>query len=111
MIWYPYEQMKTMKSPYKIVNAEGVYLYTEDQKLIDSVSSWWSVIHGYKHPELNQAIETQLKKFAHVMLGGLTHEPAEKLSEKLQRRNTAYHGIGVGACLSRGYFQNYGGGR
>ena len=43
---------------------------TEDQKLIDSVSSWWSVIHGYKHPELNQAIETQLKKFAHVMLGG-----------------------------------------
>ena len=85
MIWYPYEQMKTMKSPYKIVNAEGIYLYTEDQKLIDSVSSWWSVIHGYKHPELNQAIETQLKKFAHVMLGGLTHEPAEKLSEKLQR--------------------------
>lgn len=84
MIWYPYEQMKTMKAPYKIVNAEGVYLYTEDQKLIDSVSSWWSVIHGYKHPELNQAIEMQLKKFAHVMLGGLTHEPAEKLSQKLQ---------------------------
>lgn len=85
MIWYPYEQMKTMKSPYKIVNAEGVYLYTEDQKLIDSVSSWWSVIHGYKHPELNQAIETQLEKFAHVMLGGLTHESAQKLSNKLQR--------------------------
>ncbi len=84
MIWYPYEQMKTMKSPYKIVKAEGVYLYTEDQKLIDSVSSWWSVIHGYKHPELNRAIETQLEKFAHVMLGGLTHEPAQKLSDKLQ---------------------------
>lgn len=46
MIWYPYEQMKTMKAPYKIVNAEGVYLYTEGQKLIDSISSWWSVIHG-----------------------------------------------------------------
>lgn len=41
MIWYPYEQMKTMKAPYKIKDAEGVYLYTEDQKLIDSVSSWW----------------------------------------------------------------------
>ena len=39
MIWYPYEQMKTMKDPYKIIDAEGVYLYTEDQKLIDSVSS------------------------------------------------------------------------
>ena len=84
MIWFPYEQMKTMKAPYKIIDAEGVYLYTEDQKLIDSVSSWWSVIHGYKHPELNQAIETQLKKFAHVMLGGLTHESARKLSDKLQ---------------------------
>ena len=84
MIWYPYEQMKTMKTPYKIINAEGVYLYTEDQKLIDSVSSWWSVIHGYKHPVLNKAIKTQLDTFAHVMLGGLTHESARKLSDKLQ---------------------------
>ena len=84
MIWYPYEQMKTMKAPYKIVDANGVYLYTEDQKLIDSVSSWWSVIHGYKHPELNRAIEEQLQTFAHVMLGGLTHEAAAKLSDKLQ---------------------------
>lgn len=84
MIWYPYEQMKTMKTPYKIVDAKGVYLYTEEQKLIDSVSSWWSVIHGYKHPKLDQAIAAQLKKFAHVMLGGLIHDPVEKLSQKLQ---------------------------
>lgn len=84
MIWYPYEQMKTMKTPYKIVDANGVYLYTEDQKLIDSVSSWWSVIHGYKHPELNQAIISQVEKFSHVMLGGLTHEPVQKFSEKLK---------------------------
>ncbi|MGN0135535.1 adenosylmethionine--8-amino-7-oxononanoate transaminase [Anaerotignum sp.] len=84
MIWYPYEQMKTMKVPYEIVDAEGVYLYTKDQKLIDSVSSWWSVIHGYKHPALNQAIISQVEKFSHVMLGGLTHEPAQKLSAKLQ---------------------------
>ena len=84
MIWYPYEQMKTMRPPYQIVDAEGVYLYTKDQKLIDSVSSWWSVIHGYKHPELDRAIEEQLGKFAHVMLGGLTHEAAWKLSDKLQ---------------------------
>lgn len=84
MIWYPYEQMKTMNPPYKIVDAEGVYLYTENKKLIDSVSSWWSVIHGYKHPDLNYAIEAQLKKFSHVMLGGLTHEPVQKLSDKLE---------------------------
>ena len=84
MIWYPYQQMKTMKEPYKIINAEGVYLYTEDQKLIDSISSWWSVIHGYKHPVLTGAIKEQADKFSHVMLGGLTHDAVEKLSAKLQ---------------------------
>lgn len=84
MIWYPYEQMKTMKAPYRIIDAEGVYLYTKEGKMIDSVSSWWSVIHGYKHPELNRAIIEQTEKFAHVMLGGLTHEPVQKLSDKLK---------------------------
>lgn len=84
MIWYPYQQMKTMKPPYKIVDAEGVYLYTEDNKMIDSVSSWWSVIHGYKNPVLDEAIKEQVDHFSHVMLGGLTHEPVMKLSEKLR---------------------------
>ena len=84
MIWYPYEQMKTMKEPYKIIDAQGVYLYTEDQKLIDSVSSWWCMIHGYKHQELTAAIKEQADRFCHVMLGGLTHEPVQKLSQKLQ---------------------------
>lgn len=84
MIWYPYEQMKGMKEPWKIVDAEGVWLDTGERKVIDSVSSWWSVIHGYKHPELNQAIISQVEKFSHVMLGGLTHEPVQRLSDKLQ---------------------------
>lgn len=84
MIWYPYEQMKTMKQPYKIVDAEGVYIYTEDNKLIDSISSWWSVIHGYRNPRITEAIKNQADKFSHVMLGGLTHEPVQKLSDKLK---------------------------
>lgn len=85
MIWYPYQQMKTMPEPIAVTDAEGVYLHTDRYgKLIDSVSSWWSVIHGYKHPELTEAICAQAKKFSHVMLGGLTHEPAQKLSAKLQ---------------------------
>ncbi len=84
MIWYPYAQMKTMPAPYKILDADGVYLYTADQKLVDSVSSWWCMIHGYKHPELTAAIQQQAGKFCHVMLGGLTHEPVEQLSQKLQ---------------------------
>lgn len=84
MIWYPYQQMKTMPTPYPIVDAEGVYLYTKDKALIDSVSSWWSVIHGYKHPRLNAAIHRQTDQFAHVMLGGLTHAPAQQLAATLE---------------------------
>ena len=81
MIWYPYVQMKKMKTPYKIVDAEGVYLYTQDNKMIDSVSSWWCMIHGYKNKEINEAMKNQIDQFSHVMLGGLTHEPVLKLSE------------------------------
>ena len=84
MIWYPYEQLKTMKDPYKIVDAKGVYLYTEDNKMIDSISSWWSTIYGYKNEKLNEAIINQVNKFSHVMLGGITHEPVEILSNKLK---------------------------
>ena len=85
MIWYPYAQMKTLDPPIKLSHAKGVHLYTEDGlDLIDSVSSWWSVIHGYNHPEMNAAISGQLEKFAHVMLGGITHEPVQRLSAKLE---------------------------
>lgn len=119
MIWYPYEQMKTMKAPYQIVDANGVYLYTKDQELIDSVSSWWSVIHGYKHPELNKAIISQVEKFSHVMLGGLTHEPAQKLSEKLQSwlpgdlddcffSDSGSVAVEVALKMALQYFMNYG---
>lgn len=84
MIWYPYTQMKTMASPITIQDASGVHLYTKDGKdLIDSISSWWSVIHGYHHPKLDEAISKQLSHFSHIMLGGLTHEPALKLAKTL----------------------------
>lgn len=83
MIWYPYAQMKNMHAPLKVDKAEGVYLYTDRGKLIDSVSSWWSAIHGYNNPELNAAAEEQLHRFSHVMLGGLTHDAALNLSQKL----------------------------
>ncbi|MCQ2516266.1 MAG: adenosylmethionine--8-amino-7-oxononanoate transaminase [Saccharofermentans sp.] len=84
MIWYPYQQMKTMREPYRIVDAEGVYIYTEDKKLIDSTSSWWSVIHGYKNPKITKAIKDQADVFSHVMLGGLTHDSVLKLASKLK---------------------------
>lgn len=84
MIWFPYQQMQTMAPPLKIKAARGVHLFTDDgQDLIDSIASWWCVIHGYNHPEMNAAIAGQLEKFAHVMLGGLTHDAAEELAAKL----------------------------
>ena len=52
MIWYPYEQMKTMKAPYKIIKARASIYTPRIEELIDSVSSWWCMIHGYQHPEL-----------------------------------------------------------
>ena len=83
MIWYPYTQMKTMDEPIEIIGAKGVYLHTEKGKLIDTTTSWWSVIHGYNHPEINEVLKDQVDQFAHVMLGGLTHKPVKDLSKKL----------------------------
>ncbi len=84
MIWRPYVQMKNMPEPWRIVDAEGVYLRTPERELIDSISSWWALIHGYRHPEMVEAIREQASKLSHVMLAGLSHEPVEKLSAKLE---------------------------
>lgn len=84
MIWYPYVQMKNMKVPYKVEDAKGVYINTTDKSLIDSVSSWWSSIHGYSNDEINSAAISQINKFSHVMLGGLNHGPAIDLANRLR---------------------------
>ncbi len=85
-IWFPYSQMQTMPPPLKVVAARGTKLFLEDgSELIDSISSWWCVIHGYNNQEINAAITEQMQKFSHVMLGGLTHDSAEKLSKELVR--------------------------
>ncbi|WP_439881871.1 adenosylmethionine--8-amino-7-oxononanoate transaminase [Pontibacter sp. MBLB2868] len=83
-LWYPYSQMARQQHRYPVTKANGVNLYLEDgKKVIDGVSSWWATIHGYNHPALNETLVKQADQFSHVMLGGLDHQPAHQLAEKL----------------------------
>jgi len=83
-IWHPYTSATKPIPAYVVRKAEGVYLDLEDgTRLVDGMSSWWAVIHGYNHHILNDAIKKQLNDMAHVMFGGITHRPAVKLAEKL----------------------------
>ncbi|WP_075178694.1 adenosylmethionine--8-amino-7-oxononanoate transaminase [Neptunomonas phycophila] len=83
-IWHPYSSMINPPPAYPVVSAKGVRLTLSDgRELIDGMASWWSVIHGYQHPELNAAAHEQIDTMAHVMFGGLTHEPAIELCRTL----------------------------
>jgi adenosylmethionine-8-amino-7-oxononanoate aminotransferase len=83
-IWHPYTSMTEPLPAYHVVGAEGVrFKLADGTELIDGMASWWCVIHGYGRPELNEAIKAQLDKAAHVMFGGITHEPAVKLAKAL----------------------------
>lgn len=83
-IWHPYSAIGSDLPVLPVQSAEGVRLRLADgRELIDGMSSWWTAIHGYNHPDMNRALENQLKEMAHVMFGGLTHRPAVELASRL----------------------------
>lgn len=87
-VWHPYGPMPGRTDPLIVESASGVRLRLAEpvhgqRELVDGMSSWWSAIHGYNHPVLNEAVNSQLGRMSHVMFGGLTHEPAVRLAASL----------------------------
>lgn len=83
-LWLPYTQMATAPAPLPVVGAEGVRIRLADgRELIDGISSWWTMCHGYRHPHIVSAVHAQLDTLPHVMFAGLVHEPALRLARRL----------------------------
>jgi adenosylmethionine-8-amino-7-oxononanoate aminotransferase len=83
-VWHPYGPMPGTRPPLVVESASGVRLrLSGGRELIDGMSSWWAAIHGYRHPALDGAANHQLGRMSHVMFGGLTHEPAVALADRL----------------------------
>jgi adenosylmethionine-8-amino-7-oxononanoate aminotransferase len=83
-IWHPYSSVVNPPPVFPVAGASGTHIQLEDGRiLIDAMASWWSVIHGYQHPRISQALHDQIDNMAHVMFGGLTHRPAVELAARL----------------------------
>ncbi|WP_280480886.1 adenosylmethionine--8-amino-7-oxononanoate transaminase [Nocardia cyriacigeorgica] len=89
-VWHPYGGFPATTEPLVVASASGTRLRLADgRELVDGMSSWWAAVHGYRHPVLDSALLMQSQRMSHVMFGGLTHEPAARLSELLVRLTPA----------------------
>jgi adenosylmethionine-8-amino-7-oxononanoate aminotransferase len=83
-VWLPYAQMKTASPPLAVAATHGSRIVLADgRELIDGVASWWTACHGYNHPHIRAAVERQLARMPHVMFGGMVHEQALTLAQRL----------------------------
>jgi len=86
VFWHPFTQMQDWQNePFPVIErGESNYLIDVDgAKYLDGVSSLWCNVFGHQVPEINQAVQDQLKKIAHTTALGLTHPSAIELAEKL----------------------------
>jgi len=85
-VWRPYCQMKTARPPLPVASTHGSRLALADgRELVDGLASWWTACHGYNHPHIAAALRDQIERMPHVMFGGLAHEPAYRLAERLAK--------------------------
>ena len=83
VVWHPYAPPQA-EPLFAVDRVEGAEIQlTDGRTLVDGMSSWWSAIHGYRHPTIEAALKQQLETLPHIMFGGLTHEPAVRLCERL----------------------------
>lgn len=83
-IWLPYAQMKTAPAPLPVTRTQGTRIHLDDgRELVDGIASWWTACHGYNHPHIRQAVARQLEIMPHVMFGGLVHEQALTLAQRI----------------------------
>ncbi len=100
-VWLPYAQMKHVDMPAPVVATAGSRIVLADgRELIDGIASWWTACHGYNHPHIRAAVQAQLECMPHVMFGGLAHEPAYRLAERLAKL--------AGGDLTRVFFTDSG---
>ncbi|WP_308729085.1 aminotransferase class III-fold pyridoxal phosphate-dependent enzyme [Arthrobacter sp. MYb227] len=93
LLWHPYASLQE-GARYAVTSAQGTKLLLKDSQgttheVIDGMASWWSAVHGYRHPQLDAAAHAQIENFSHVMFGGLTHRPRHRAGRK-----TGGHGSG-----------------
>src|SRR5262249_58927097 len=105
-VWLPYAQMKRALPPLPVARTQGCRIVLADgRELVDGIASWWTACHGYNHPHIRAAVERQLALMPHVMFGGLVHEQALRLAQRLAGlvAGPAGRGVfsGLGSCAVR----------
>lgn len=83
-VWHPFTILEKAPDPLKVSRGEGLWLELEDgRRIMDCISSWWVNVYGHARPEIADAIARQARELEQVIFANFTHEPAERLCERL----------------------------